>query len=128
MANIARGEASFTTSEGRTLTLVVDFNALAEAEDAVNIGANELLEKLGKGRIKAMRGITFGALIARHPDTTMDEVDALLMGDDAGPLGSALMKAVEGAFPKPEATAGANPPAPPGSTGTSSRRTGRQKG
>jgi hypothetical protein len=128
MANIARGEASFTTSAGQTLTLVVDFNALAEAEYAVDMGANDILAGLSKGRIKAMRGITLGALARQHPGMSMEDVDTLLMGEDAGPLGNALMKAVEGAFPKPEAAAGANPPAPPGSTGTSSRRTGRQKG
>jgi hypothetical protein len=127
MANLQRGEASFTTSAGQTLTLVVDFNALAEAEYAVDMGANEILAGLGKGRIKAMRAITLGALSRRHPELGMDDVDLLLQGDDGAPLAEALMKAVTAAFPQAEAAAEANPRKAQGSTGTSSAPTGRQK-
>lgn len=129
MANMGRGEAAFTAADGRTLTLVIDFPALAEAEYAVDMGANDILAGLSKGRIKAMQGITFGALKARHPDTTMDDVNAMLQHEtDAGALAKALMQAVQAAFPKAEDAGGApDPQLPPGSTGTSSKATGRRK-
>jgi hypothetical protein len=128
MPNLARGEASFTTHAGQKLTLVVDFNALAEAEYAVDMGANEILSGLSKGRIKAMRGITLGALARRHPDMTIDDVDELLQGEDAGPLAETLMQAVQAAFPQPsEAATEENPPEALGSTGTSSAQTGPLK-
>ncbi len=129
MANMGKGEASFTTSDGQKLTLVVDFNALAEAEHAVNMGANDILAGLSKGRIKAMQGITLGALAARHPGMRLDDVNTLLQhDDDAGALAAALMAAVNAAFPKAgDANGTPDPRLPPGSTGTSSKRTGRQR-
>lgn len=127
MANRVRGEASFTTADGRDLTLVVDFNALAHAEDAADMGVGQILASMSsKPRIRVMQAMTFGALRALHPEITMADVGDMLLSPDAGPLTGALNAAVVAAFPPPDESAEGKVQTE-GGTGTPSKKTGRAK-
>jgi hypothetical protein len=129
MANPVRGEAACILEDGRTLTLVIDFEALAVAEDIADIGVNELLASLANNpRMKVLRAIVFGALQARHPEIGLDDVGSFLLTDDASPISEALGKAMGGAFPQASQSGPENPPKPSSGAGTASKPTGRRKG
>jgi len=128
-ANPMRGQADCSLSDGRKLTLVVDFDALAIAEDVAGMGVNDILAGLAakEPRMKVMRAVVFGALAEMHQDIGMKEVGALLLSDDATALADALGRAVEGAFQR-ETGGEPNPPPPPShGAGTSSKKTGRRR-
>ncbi|QUT07913.1 hypothetical protein KFK14_11290 [Sphingobium phenoxybenzoativorans] len=129
MANPAKGEAACELMDGTKLTLVIDYDALAEAEEAADMGVNDLLGALGgeTPRLKVMRAMVYGALRDRHEDLTLQDVGSFLLDQrNHGVIGEALGKALQGAFD--QATGGAeNPPAPPSGAGTASSKTGRQK-
>lgn len=130
MANPAKGEADCELMNGTKLTLVVDYDALAVAEDVADMGVNDLLAALGQPtpRLKVMRAIVYGALRDRHGDISLEDVGSFLLDQrNHGVIGEALGKALRGAFD--QATGGAaNPPAPSSGAGTASSKTGRQKG
>lgn len=134
MANIERGEASFE-HDGQTFYLVVDMNAFAEAEDAADMGVDDLLRALspqvdatGKvtkaPRLKHLGAMLFGALRARHPDVTLPEAIRLLNATGAG---EAIGKALTAAMPKAAPSAEGKVQASDG-TGTRPKRTGQPRG
>ena len=133
MANIHRGEASFT-HDGVTYHLVVDFNAFAEAEDAADMELDVLLKKLSpkvdaggriiqKPRLKHLGAMMFGALQAHHPDISHADAIRLLNADGAG---EAIGKALTAALPQKTESAGGKAPAAAG-TGGKPKKTGRPK-
>ncbi|MGE6693350.1 hypothetical protein ACQKE8_13005 [Sphingobium limneticum] len=134
MANIQRGEASFV-HEGVTYHLVMDMNAFAEAEDAADMGVDDLLQALSpkidekgnitsKPRLKHLGAMLFGALRARHPNLRHADAIRLLDSKDAG---EAIGKALTASMPKPDPSAEGKAAAVPG-IGTKPKKTGRQKG
>ncbi|GLV22009.1 hypothetical protein TomMM35A_18620 [Sphingobium sp. TomMM35A] len=137
MANIQKGEASFTAG-GKVYRLVMDFNAFAEAEDAADMGVDDLLKAItpevdGEGnvtkkpRIKHMGAILYGALKAHQPNISLP--DAInLMNDGGEAVGEAIAKALNGAMPKADASAEGKAEVLGPGTGTKPSRTGRQKG
>lgn len=127
MANRHRGEATFQTAAGVSITLAIDFDALAEAEDQANMPIQALLDGLSKGRIKAMRAIAFGATRRYHPDLTADDLADMLLSPDSAPLAGAISKAASAAFPAPDESAGGKAK-PKTGTGTRSKPTGRRPG
>lgn len=115
--------------DGRTVTLVVDFEALAQAEDAADLPVGDILQSLtSRPRMKVLRAVVFGALHEKHPEIGLAEVGDLLLSSDAAVLTDALGKAVSGAFPQASQAGAANPPKPPRGAGMNSRATGRRKG
>lgn len=128
MVNPVRGQATCTLTDDTQLTLVIDFDALAHAEDAANMGVNELLAALQDNpRMKVLRAIVFGALQSHHSGMTMADVGNLLLSEDSQIISEALGKAVSGAF-APKSGGAENPPSPPSGAGTTSKPTGRRKG
>lgn len=135
MANVQRGEASFTAANGQNYVLVLDFHAFAEAEDAADMDIDDLLvaimpvidEKTGliirKPRVKHLGAILHGALAANHAGMSKRDIRNLLHEEGCG---EALGKALSGAMPKPKA-ASAEGKVRPG-TGTKRKRPGRAKG
>lgn len=127
MVNPIRGQAICELGDGTTLTLVVDFEALAIAEEVADKGVNDLLAEMGgEPRMKTMRAIIYGALRERHPDLDLQSVGSILLSPADGTIVSqALGRAIAGAFSE---TGGAqNPPAPSSGAGTASSKTGRRK-
>jgi hypothetical protein len=128
MANIQRGESE-AVIDGEVYRFVIDHSALAHAEWAAGVKINELLPALAdpsRPQTLAIGAIIYGALRKHHRDLSMD--DALNLAERGGEaIGLALGEAMEGAFPAAKAGA-ENPPKPPRGAGTTSKRTGRQKG
>lgn len=136
MPNIQRGEASFTV-DGQLYRLVLDFNAFAEAEDAADMGFDDLLKAITpevdsqgnitrKPRLKHMGAMLYGALQAHQPGLTLKEA-INLMGQAGEAVGEALGKALEGAMPKADPSAEGKAEAAGGGAGTKPSRIGRQK-
>lgn len=127
MANINRGESSFESEQGTTFHLVIDFNALAEAEDAADMDVEALLDAITpkvnaagkivkKPRIKHLGALLYGALRRMHPAITLP--DAIELLNEGEHVGMAIAKAMEGAMPKPDPSAVGKAPAKKRGTGT----------
>lgn len=138
MANVQRGEASFTTEAGKTYHLVMDFAAFAEAEDAAGMTVQDLMKAVsptidpdtgaivGQPRIKHLGALLYGALTARHPEITPRA--ALNLFAEGEVVGDAIAKAMQGAMPKADASAEGKAPPRPRGTGTKRKPTGHAKG
>jgi hypothetical protein len=104
MANPVKGEVPLGLSDGRVFVLVMDMEALVEAETAYGKPLQQVMADASKGFIGASRALLFGALRAKHPDVTLREASAMFMSDpDAA--GEALTAAVEAGFPDAKASA-----------------------
>jgi hypothetical protein len=112
MANHVRGEFT-VTSHGERYTLVMDTNAMAEAEEALStpekdVGFLEVLDGVMKRRIRSCRVFVWAALRRHHPEMSMKDVGRFI--DGAGGLGG-LAKLIEqitaATRPDPEDAAGA---------------------
>lgn len=131
MPNPIFGEAAAKLSDGRTLTLRYDFNALCEIEDADGRSFTEINSELQSGniRIKTTRAVLFGGLRAHHPDLTTAEAGDLMLTEQ-----KPLLEAMQIAMQRMQATAnprkGVAPkaPAPPRTTSKRSSRSGAKPG
>lgn len=92
-------DAPLTLSDGRTLTLVLDFNALVEAERAYGKPLPHLLADSVTGFAGANRALFWGSLQAKHSDITMADATAIL-GRDMALIVKAMERA-EQAINKP---------------------------
>lgn len=136
MANIQKGEASFTTADGREFHLVMDFNAFAEAEDAADMDVDALLKCVsprvdangkivGAPRLKHLGALLYGALQDRHPGLAL--TDAIRLLGEGQQVGEAIAKSLRGAMPKQDESAEGNVQ-PHAGTGTKPKKTGQRKG
>jgi hypothetical protein len=99
--NPIKGEAPLVLSDGRTYTVVLDFEALVEAETLYGKPLPTLMADAAIGFVGAVRALLFGALRARHPDITAVDTAQIIMTDfDA--VGAALQGATDNGFPKAE--------------------------
>lgn len=133
MPNIHRGEGSFDV-DGVTYRLVVDLNAMAEAEEASALQLDDLLAALspvvdkdgkviGKPRLKHVGALLYGALRAHHPDVTLAAAINLLGAGEH--VGAAIGKALVAALPKAQAKSAEGKV--DAGTGTKPRPTGRRR-
>lgn len=86
--------SNLTTTDGREFTLVVDFEALIQAESAYGKPLPKLQEDAKAGFIGAVRALAYGALTSKHPRITQAEVADLFQADGDA-LGLALAEAVK---------------------------------
>lgn len=98
MANPIKGETVLTLADGRRFTIVMDMEALIEAEQAYGKPLARMLADANAGFIGALRAMVFGSMRAHHPNATMSEATAVLMAEQAA-VAEALLQAVELAFP-----------------------------
>jgi len=120
MANPIKGEVPFDVG-GRTFTLCLGINAIAELEAVVDAGVVEIanwFNDRSKLRAGNMRAVLWAALRKHHPD-----IDLLAAGDLIQEAGLQVVvvklgEAIQAAFPEAEPE---NPQTQePGGTGTSS--------
>jgi hypothetical protein len=98
MANIVKGEAPLKLKDQREFVLVMDMEALVEAESAYGKPLQKMMVDASQGFVGASRALLYGALRAKHPMVTLRDASAIFMTDpDAA--GEALTKAVEAGFP-----------------------------
>lgn len=98
MANPVKGETALTLADGQSVTLVMDFDALVEAEQAYGKPLAAMMADAQAGYVGALRALLFGAMRAHHPDKTLRDASAIFMHNQEGVAG-ALMRAVELGFP-----------------------------
>lgn len=82
MANKFRGEVSVPFN-GKSLTLVMDYNAMADFEDLTGKNSITTFEKAetGEASISDMRAILFCAMRRHHPESTLEDAGDLLSED-----------------------------------------------
>lgn len=121
MANAAKGEAGLQLSDGRSLTLRYDFDALCEVEDAAGKTISDVLAEISKGspRLKTARALIYGGLSGHHPEITLPEVGEIILSDGPAVM-AAMEKALSAAFPAAEGKQSGNPRKPRRGTGTAS--------
>lgn len=124
MANPLKGEVPVALADGRQLVLVLDIEALIEAEAAYGKPMRVMMQDAAREFIGALRAVLFGALRTHHPDITLREAAGMLSNQrDAEAISDALGRAAEAGFPQTaEGKQGANPP------GTSSGASGAKRG
>lgn len=112
MSNPVKGEVPLVLADGREFILVLDFEALIEAESAYRKPMPLVLAEALQGFVGANRALLFGALRARHPRMTLGDAAALLQSDGET-VSEALTAAAEAGFPEASKTEdgdGKNPP------------------
>lgn len=129
-----RGEATARLSDGKTLTLAVNFATLARTAAAVELPADKVLgviaDRNDPRQMLAVLVFIEKALAKHHPAIGEDDIGQLMLDEaDAHALTGALNEAVGGAFGD-EAEGGdePNPPAAKAGTSTSSKPSGRKRG
>lgn len=123
--NPVKGEAPLVLSDGRRFTLVLDMEALVDAESAYGKPMPQMMADAGKGFIGATAALLQGAL-ARHNPTARGVVLEMLRTDSEA-VGDALTKASQSAFPDESAGGNASKAASP-QRGKTSGRSGAKQG
>lgn len=95
--NPMRGEAPLEV-DGQRYTLVMDYNALVEAEDAADKPFPELMRQASAQRIGAVRALFYASLRRHHKLISLSEAGDILSQDAEG-VAEALAVAIACAFP-----------------------------
>jgi hypothetical protein len=120
MTNPLKGEGRLILEDGRTFTLVLDFDGLIAAEQAYGKPMQQLLAEANQGFMGAIRAILWGALQRHHPQLTLGDAGQLML-DQQQAVMAAVEVAIMAGLPDPGAE-GDNP-------GNASRRpAGRRSG
>lgn len=98
-ANPILGQVPLVLSDGRELTLAMDFHALVGAERAYGEPMHKLMSDALAGFVSANAAILFGALQTHQPGITLREATGLF-GSDGAAVEAALDAASAAAFPK----------------------------
>lgn len=88
MANAIKGEVALL-HDGKTYTMVLDFNALAEFEDATGKNAAEVLDSPESMSISLARKLFWAGLQRHHPGLTLHEAGDILQ-ENMDKLGQAV--------------------------------------
>lgn len=112
------GQVPLNLEDGRELTLVLDFEALIEAETAYRKPLPQLMTDVASGFAGAGRAMLYGALRAHHAEFSLRDAGELFR-TDGDEVNAALERAVLAAFPSPEGPEGKKGENPP------SKRSGR---
>ncbi len=113
MSNPIRGETPLKLQDGREFTLVLDFEALVQAESAYGKPLAHLMADAAAEFIGASRALLFGALQARHPSITLRDASAMVI-QNGDTVSEALTRAAEACFPAEDKEAGNAPKPRPG--------------
>lgn len=101
MTNPVKGEVVLTLADGRRFTLVLDMEALVDAETAYGKPMPRMMADAAEGFMGATAALLQGAL-ARHNPVSRSEALEMLR-TDLEAVGTALTKASELAFPEQSA-------------------------
>jgi hypothetical protein len=118
MANRAKGEISVTV-DGAKKVLVLDWEAMCQFEDLLDVSFNDFLARLSEDktgrRTKMMdlRAIIWAAMLYHQPDATLPQASAVCqaLGADIGDTIRDLLIA-GGLIPDPDEAAAGNARAP----------------
>lgn len=125
MTNPIKGEVPLVLADGRKLTLILDMEALVDAESAYGKPMGKMLADAGEGFVGATVALLIGAAARRNPISRGEALEMLRV--DAGAVGQALQAAV--AASHEDVSAGGNAAAPAAHpAGKSSGRSGAKRG
>lgn len=93
MANVIKGEVPLKLGDGREFVMVMDMDAMVEAEAVYGKPTPQIMADASQGYIGATRALIYASLRARHPDITLKEASEIFM---AG--GPAAVEAMQQAF------------------------------
>lgn len=122
-ANPVKGEAPLVLSDGRRFTLVLDMEALVDAESAYGKPMAKMMGDASQGFMGATAALLQGALARHNPMSRGDVLE--MLRTDANAVTEALSKASETAFP--EATEGNAAKAASPQAGKTSGRSGAKR-
>src|SRR6478609_4662181 len=125
--NPIKGEVPLRLSDGREFVLVLDFEALVEAEGAYGKPLAQVMADASAGFVGASRALLYGALRAKHPGITLRDASALFL-EHADDVSAALEQAATAAFPDASAEGNAgSPQRGPTSGGSGAKRAKKPK-
>lgn len=100
MTNRIKGEVPLKLRDGRELIVVLDHEALIEAEAAYGKSLQALIADAAAGFMGASRALLYGALHSHHPDLSLKDAAKILF-ENAETAGAALSQAYEASMPDP---------------------------
>lgn len=112
MGNPHRGEVTFEV-EGKPYKLCFSANALCEMESALNLGINEISERMSKVeklRMTTVRAVFWAGLTDNHPDVSIKDAGLLISAISMARVVELIGEAFSLAFP--EASGDARPQTP----------------
>ena len=128
MPNPIKGEVPLKLSDGREFVLVLDMEALVEAETAYRKPLAQLMADASAGFVGASRALLYGAMRAHHPSVTLRDASAMFMqhGEE---VSQALSDAAEAAMPEASSAEGnvEKPPRGPTSGGSGAKPASSRK-
>lgn len=104
--------------DGETITLAINFRAIDATEGLLDLGYDEILEKIQQPNVKVgfSGKVLWGLLREHHSDLSMDQVLTLSQGDNGAAMGMAMTELLNRAFTTSEKVEGENPPKPRGAS------------
>ena len=99
MPNPIKGEVPLKLSDGRDFVLVLDMEALVEAESAYGKPLPQMMSDASQGFVGAVRAMLYGALRTKQPRVTLGEASAMFISDPEA-VSAALEQAATLAFPQ----------------------------
>ena len=99
MTNQLKGEAELRLSDGRSFTLVMDFDALMLAERVYNKPVELTLSDAVAGFTGALHALLLAGLKRHHPATTAEDAQEILMADRMAVI-DGLTKAIAASMPE----------------------------
>lgn len=113
MSNPVTGHVPLTLKDGRQFTLVLDMEALVEAETVYGKPMRRMMADASQEFFGAVRAVLYGALRAKHPNITPREASSMLQ-TDADAVSAALEAAGKAGFDQGEGSEGKEAAHPPG--------------
>lgn len=107
--NSVKGETPLNLSDGRQFILVLDFDALIEAEAVYGKPLLQMMEDANAGFVGAIRAMLYGSLRRKHPKIALSDASAMLM-TDGNAVQDAVEKAAVAAMPETEGKEPGNAP------------------
>lgn len=116
MANPVKGETPLYLSDGRQLTLVLDFAARVAMEETLDMSFMQVAERASSGWQSAIRALFWGSLQRHHPEISLAEAGEIL-DTDLNTVMAAITEAGQRAAQPEDAGNGIKgPPRPRGKT------------
>src|SRR6478609_223027 len=97
--NPIKGEVPLRLSDGREFVLVLDMEALIEAEAAYGKPLGKVMADASAGFVGASRALLYGALKAKQPTISLRDASAIFMANGDA-VSDALSRAGEAALPE----------------------------
>lgn len=101
MVNPVKGEVPLVLGDGQEFVLVMDWEALIEAESAYGKPMQQLMSDATNGFVGASRSLLYGAMRAKHPRATQQDATRILF-QEGEIVREALTEAINLAFPSTE--------------------------